>query len=153
MGGLIGPHRVHEMQSIAIDDPIICQSVCMEHCIRWGSPYPPGKGVDAARCQITCTLPPCFLLQVIHMLQVCETCVQGDNTSSQSSAASHSPTSRWRDTTSLDATSEQERTWRSAACDYELRFCGHCNTTTDIKEANFFGRLDISGHFCFAMEL
>jgi len=72
--------------------------------------------------------------------------VKGDNTSSSSStsssAAAHSPTSRWRDSTSLDATSEQERTWRSAACDYELRFCGHCNTTTDIKEANFFGRLD-----------
>lgn len=71
--------------------------------------------------------------------------VKGDNAPSPtSSAASHSPTSRWRDSTSLDATSEQERTWRSAACDYELRFCGHCNTTTDIKEANFFGRLDIS---------
>jgi len=70
--------------------------------------------------------------------------VKGDSTSSPtSSGASHSPTSRWRDSTSLDATSEQERTWRSAACDYELRFCGHCNTTTDIKEANFFGRLDI----------
>ena len=72
--------------------------------------------------------------------------VKGDNTSSSSStsssAAAHSPTSRWRDSTSLDATSDQERTWRSAACDYELRFCGHCNTTTDIKEANFFGRLD-----------
>jgi len=70
--------------------------------------------------------------------------IAGDNTSStpSSTAASHSPTSRWRDSTSLDATSEQERTWRSTACDYEQRFCGHCNTTTDIKEANFFGRLD-----------
>ena len=28
---------------------------------------------------------------------------------------------------------------RSSAADYYLRFCGHCNTTTDIKEANFFG--------------
>lgn len=37
-------------------------------------------------------------------------------------------------------TSEQEKAWRADACDYELRFCGHCNTTTDIKEANFFGR-------------
>ncbi|CAN7983925.1 unnamed protein product [Ixodes pacificus] len=35
--------------------------------------------------------------------------------------------------------SEQEKTWRSLAYDYELRYCGHCNTTTDIKEANFFG--------------
>ncbi len=24
--------------------------------------------------------------------------------------------------------------------DYYRRYCGHCNTTTDIKEANFFGR-------------
>ena len=30
--------------------------------------------------------------------------------------------------------------WRGEASDYEARFCGHCNTTTDIKEANFFGR-------------
>lgn len=38
-----------------------------------------------------------------------------------------------------DSVSEDERHWRSQAYDYELRFCGHCNTTTDIKEANFFG--------------
>ena len=37
--------------------------------------------------------------------------------------------------------SEQEKMWRANAMDYEMRFCGHCNTTTDIKEANFFGRL------------
>ena len=36
--------------------------------------------------------------------------------------------------------SEQEKYWRTEANDYEARFCGHCNTTTDIKEANFFGR-------------
>lgn len=35
--------------------------------------------------------------------------------------------------------SEEERMWRGEASDYEARFCGHCNTTTDIKEANFFG--------------
>ena len=29
---------------------------------------------------------------------------------------------------------------KSSAVDFKLRFCGHCNTTTDIKEANFFGR-------------
>ena len=29
---------------------------------------------------------------------------------------------------------------KSTATDFKLRFCGHCNTTTDIKEANFFGR-------------
>ncbi|XP_046399120.1 WD and tetratricopeptide repeats protein 1-like [Ischnura elegans] len=37
-------------------------------------------------------------------------------------------------------TSEKEKVWRKLAYDYEVRFCGHCNTTTDIKEANFFGR-------------
>lgn len=36
--------------------------------------------------------------------------------------------------------SAQENLLRCDANDYELRFCGHCNTTTDIKEANFFGR-------------
>lgn len=35
--------------------------------------------------------------------------------------------------------SDQETIWRDLACDHESRFCGHCNTTTDIKEANFFG--------------
>ena len=40
-----------------------------------------------------------------------------------------------------DPISEQEAGWRQLASDYESRFCGHCNTTTDIKEANFFGRL------------
>ena len=28
----------------------------------------------------------------------------------------------------------------NAARDYSLRFLGHCNTKTDIKEANFFGQ-------------
>lgn len=28
---------------------------------------------------------------------------------------------------------------RLSASDFDARFCGHCNTTTDIKEANFFG--------------
>ncbi|XP_033227505.1 WD and tetratricopeptide repeats protein 1 [Belonocnema kinseyi] len=32
-----------------------------------------------------------------------------------------------------------EKKWRMNAKDYKQRFCGHCNTTTDIKEANFFG--------------
>jgi WD and tetratricopeptide repeat-containing protein 1 len=36
--------------------------------------------------------------------------------------------------------SDQETCWRALALDYEARFCGHCNTTTDIKEANYFGR-------------
>lgn len=29
---------------------------------------------------------------------------------------------------------------KTEATDFKQRFCGHCNTTTDIKEANFFGR-------------
>ncbi|XP_069358026.1 WD and tetratricopeptide repeats protein 1 isoform X1 [Maniola hyperantus] len=32
-----------------------------------------------------------------------------------------------------------ERQSRSTALDYSCRFLGHCNTTTDIKEANFLG--------------
>lgn len=39
----------------------------------------------------------------------------------------------------LSIVSDQEKELRSQALDYEQRFCGHCNTTTDIKEANFFG--------------
>ncbi|KAG7197011.1 hypothetical protein KM043_017547 [Ampulex compressa] len=35
--------------------------------------------------------------------------------------------------------SEHEQEWRRNTIDYKMRFCGHCNTTTDIKEANFFG--------------
>lgn len=56
-----------------------------------------------------------------------------------SSSASHGHgSSQWMDSTA-DTTSFQETTWRNGAYDYEQRFCGHCNTTTDIKEANFFG--------------
>lgn len=35
--------------------------------------------------------------------------------------------------------SEQELYWRKMARDYTSRYVGACNTTTDIKEANFFG--------------
>ena len=38
--------------------------------------------------------------------------------------------------------SEQERDLRERASDHSLRYCGHCNTTTDIKEANFLGRCE-----------
>lgn len=37
--------------------------------------------------------------------------------------------------------SENEKEWRRNAKDFKMRLCGHCNTITDIKEANFFGRL------------
>ncbi|KAG8298602.1 WD and tetratricopeptide repeats containing protein [Homalodisca vitripennis] len=39
----------------------------------------------------------------------------------------------------LSRISTQEWRWREASYDYDKRFYGHCNTTTDIKEANFFG--------------
>ncbi|XP_073845069.1 WD and tetratricopeptide repeats 1 [Musca autumnalis] len=35
--------------------------------------------------------------------------------------------------------SDEEYYWRCKAKDYKERFVGHCNTTTDIKEANYFG--------------
>lgn len=35
---------------------------------------------------------------------------------------------------------EDELVLRERSFDYKHRYCGHCNTTTDIKEANFFGR-------------
>ncbi|CAH1798641.1 unnamed protein product [Owenia fusiformis] len=38
-----------------------------------------------------------------------------------------------------EVVSSQELAWQKMAFDYDSRFCGHCNTTTDIKEANFFG--------------
>ncbi|CAK9821540.1 WD and tetratricopeptide repeats protein 1 [Anthophora retusa] len=40
---------------------------------------------------------------------------------------------------SMTPISRYECEWRYKTIDYKLRFCGHCNTTTDIKEANFFG--------------
>jgi len=42
---------------------------------------------------------------------------------------------------------ESEVHMQSTAYDYTMRYCGHCNTTTDIKEANFFGN---DGQFVIA---
>lgn len=39
-----------------------------------------------------------------------------------------------------DSIPEDEVVLRERSFDYKHRYCGHCNTTTDIKEANFFGR-------------
>ncbi|XP_052865980.1 WD and tetratricopeptide repeats protein 1 [Anopheles cruzii] len=39
----------------------------------------------------------------------------------------------------VESNSEKEKHWRSLAVDYEDRYVGHCNTKTDIKEANYFG--------------
>lgn len=36
-------------------------------------------------------------------------------------------------------TEEHEANLRLDSRDYEVRFVGHCNTTTDIKEVNFLG--------------
>lgn len=44
-----------------------------------------------------------------------------------------------KDEANKPVTSEKELYWRSLAQDYAERFVGHCNTTTDIKEASFFG--------------
>ncbi|XP_014210144.1 WD and tetratricopeptide repeats protein 1 isoform X2 [Copidosoma floridanum] len=35
--------------------------------------------------------------------------------------------------------SKYEKEWQKNALDFKVRLCGHCNTVTDIKEANFFG--------------
>lgn len=40
----------------------------------------------------------------------------------------------------FDHLSDQEIEWRALAYDFKRRYCGHCNVTTDIKEANFFGK-------------
>lgn len=47
---------------------------------------------------------------------------------------------RLRSTSRKDSISEDEMVLRERSYDYQFRYCGHCNTTTDIKEANFFGR-------------
>ncbi|GLV31906.1 adipose [Carabus blaptoides fortunei] len=43
------------------------------------------------------------------------------------------------DTDDVPNLPEQELKLRDAAIDFETRYLGHCNTTTDIKEANFLG--------------
>uniref|UniRef100_A0A8B9VUN6 WD and tetratricopeptide repeats 1 n=2 Tax=Anas TaxID=8835 RepID=A0A8B9VUN6_9AVES len=55
---------------------------------------------------------------------------------------------RLRATGRKDSISEDEMVLRERSYDYKFRYCGHCNTTTDIKEANFFGRwlFPIIGH-------
>ncbi|XP_071533166.1 WD and tetratricopeptide repeats protein 1-like isoform X2 [Panulirus ornatus] len=40
----------------------------------------------------------------------------------------------------LPTPSAQEQDWRARAADYLKSYCGHCNTTTDIKEAVFLGK-------------
>lgn len=38
---------------------------------------------------------------------------------------------------------DDEKYLRKDSFDYELRYIGHCNTTTDIKEANFLGNYNL----------
>lgn len=66
-----------------------------------------------------------------------------DNTSTSNTRSTASILREVRHSTSVHDMSDQERIWRSSAYDYETRYIGHCNTTTDIKEANFFGRFVI----------
>ncbi|CAL8110183.1 unnamed protein product [Orchesella dallaii] len=40
---------------------------------------------------------------------------------------------------------EYEKEYENQAVDYKQRFCGHCNTTTDIKESSFFGNFIVAG--------
>lgn len=43
------------------------------------------------------------------------------------------------------APSEEEQQLRLESRDHEVRFVGHCNTTTDIKEVNFLGKSMLFG--------
>ncbi|XP_025017770.1 WD and tetratricopeptide repeats protein 1-like, partial [Tetranychus urticae] len=61
---------------------------------------------------------------------------------SSSSSSSSSAPRNLSFNSRLPNLNEKEITWRARAADFKQRFCGHCNTTTDIKEANFFGRDD-----------
>jgi WD and tetratricopeptide repeat-containing protein 1 len=67
-------------------------------------------------------------------------CVGTDMENEDMDPGAESPDQFKSSSTNRCSVSQQERAWREVAYDYEIRFCGHCNTTTDIKEANFFGR-------------
>lgn len=64
----------------------------------------------------------------------------GENESEDDASSTTSGNSSIRSFTYIPSgVSDQEKEWRTSAYDYEYRYCGHCNTTTDIKEANFLG--------------
>ncbi|KAM9806359.1 WD and tetratricopeptide repeats protein 1 isoform X1 [Syngnathus typhle] len=46
---------------------------------------------------------------------------------------------RLQSTNQMEPITMDEFVFREQSLDYKHRYCGHCNTTTDIKEANFFG--------------
>ncbi|XP_053743944.1 WD and tetratricopeptide repeats protein 1 [Synchiropus splendidus] len=52
---------------------------------------------------------------------------------------SSSSSFRQQSTYRKESVPEDELILRQLSYDYKYRYCGHCNTTTDIKEANFFG--------------
>lgn len=62
-----------------------------------------------------------------------------DNDESSSSSSNSEKSSSRRRRRRLSVICDQERILRGSSYDYSKRFCGHCNTTTDIKEANFMG--------------
>lgn len=47
----------------------------------------------------------------------------------------------------FDSNMKMMKKFELEACDYDKRYCGHCNINTDIKEANFFGS---NGNFIVA---
>eukprot|EP00061_Rhincodon_typus_P016310 g44459.t1 len=60
------------------------------------------------------------------------------DTSDEKKAGTTTPI-RIRSSGRKDSISDDEVILRERGYDYKSRYCGHCNTTTDIKEANFFG--------------
>lgn len=65
-------------------------------------------------------------------------------------------TPRVRRRVPYSTSNEEERSLRESAFDYEKRFVGACNTTTDIKEANYFGsegKFIVAGSDCGCMLL
>ena len=76
-------------------------------------------------------------------LKALEKKLQEIHSASESGVESEESTRNSSNSTDCDGISEIEeivQKLKKQATDFKLRFCGHCNTTTDIKEANFFGR-------------
>lgn len=86
----------------------------------------------ASARSITCDLLKMYFLGYILFLITCEILgkeMADDEDTDEEMSDGQKP---------LKAT-QQEKLWQTRAYDYNQRFCGHCNTTTDIKEANFIG--------------
>ncbi|XP_076250174.1 WD and tetratricopeptide repeats protein 1-like isoform X2 [Rhynchophorus ferrugineus] len=63
--------------------------------------------------------------------------IREDILSARNSPKESAEVSEMKDFGKID---DEEVKKRLASKDYDLRFLGHCNTTTDIKEANFLGQ-------------